>query len=165
MDWSGVGAVGNMIGAFGVVASLGYLSVQIKHQVREARVTAVHTLTENFRGFLQALAESDELANIWARGINDFAVLSPVERLRLSCALGNAFRIFDTLYNYYIEGIIDARAWGTLEAPVNDLIAYPGIQSWWQTRRHWYSEPYQTRIAEKIAQHAAPGMYGEAVTH
>ena len=118
-------------------------------------------MTENFRGFLQALAESADLAQIWARGINDFAGLEPVERLRLSCALGNAFRIFDTLYNYYIEGIIDAATWHTLEAPVNDLIAYPGIQAWWQTRKHWYSDPYQVRIDEKITLRAAPRMYGE----
>lgn len=161
MDWSGIGAVGNMIGAVGVVVSLGYLSTQIKHQIREARVTAVHSLTENFRGFLQALAESEDLAAIWARGINDFAGLTPIERLRLSCALGNAFRIFDTLYNYYVEGIIDATAWATLEAPVNDLIAYPGIQSWWQTRKHWYSVPYQARVDDKIDRGTAPRMYGE----
>ena len=164
MDWSGLGAIGNMVGAVGVIVSVGYLSLQIKHQVREARVTAVHTLTENFRGFLQALAESEALATIWARGINGFEVHTPVEKLRLSCALGNAFRIFDTLYNYYIEGIIDADSWSTLEAPVNDLIAYPGIQAWWQTRKHWYSKPYQLRIEEKITQSAAPRMYGEAET-
>ena len=65
-------------------------------------------------GFLQGLAESEELAQIWMRGINDFGALAPVEKLRLSSALGNAFRIFDTLYNYYIEGIIDAVITGTI---------------------------------------------------
>lgn len=161
MDWSAVGAVGNVLGALGVVVSLGYLSVQIKHQIREARVTAVHELTENFRGFLMALAENAQLADIWVRGIYDFAGLAAVERLRLSSALGNAFRIFDTLYNYYNEDIIDAQSWGTLEAPVNDLLAYPGIQTWWQTRKHWYSHAYQLRIDEKIAQSKAPTLYGE----
>lgn len=164
MDWSSVGAIGNLLGAGGVVVSLVYLSRQIQHQVREARVTAVHTLTENFRGFLQGLAESEELAQIWMRGINDFGALAPVEKLRLSSALGNAFRIFDTLYNYYIEGIIDAVAWKTLEAPVDDLIAYVGIQAWWNTRRHWYSEPYQARITEKIARRATPRLYDERAT-
>ena len=162
MDWSGLGAIGNMVGAVGVIVSVGYLSLQIKHQVREARVAAVHSLTENFRGFLQALAESSELATIWTTGIKDFDALPPVEKLRLSCALGNAFRIFDTLYNYYTEGIIDTTAWATLEAPVNDLIAYPGIQSWWQTRKHWYSIPYQARIAEKLSRATMPRMYGES---
>ncbi len=161
MDWSGVGAIGNVLGALGVVVSLGYLSVQIKQQVREARVTAVHALTENFRGYLMSLAECEQLADIWVRGIYDFAGLAPVERLRLSSALGSAFRIFDNLYNYYTEGIIDNQSWGTLEAPVDDLLAYPGIQAWWQTRKHWYSEPYQRRIEEKIAHSLRPRMYGE----
>lgn len=161
MDWSELGALGNLLGALGVVISLIYLGVQIKHQIREARVTAVHELTENFRGFLMALAENEQLGDIWVRGIYDFQALAPVERLRLSSALGNAFRIFDTLYNYYNEGIIDAQAWATLEAPVNDLLAYPGIQSWWPTRKHWYSHAYQARIDDKIAHSTAPSMYGE----
>jgi hypothetical protein len=161
MDWSEIGALGNLLGALGVVVSLIYLGVQIKHQIREARVTAVHELTENFRGFLMALAENEQLGDIWVRGIYDFPGLAPVERLRLSSALGNAFRIFDTLYNYYNEGIIDAQSWATLEAPVNDLLAYPGIQAWWPTRKHWYSQPYQLRIDDKIAHSRSPSMYGE----
>lgn len=165
MDWSGVGALGNVLGALGVVVSLGYLSMQIKHQVREARVTAVHELTENFRGFLMALAENEQLADIWVRGIYDFSGLAPVERLRLSSALGSAFRIFDTLYNYYVEGIIDNQAWGTLEAPVDDLLAYPGIQAWWHTRKHWYSQRYQDRVEQKLARDARPRMYGEQASN
>ena len=59
---------------------------------------------------------------------------------------------------------IDAVAWKTLEAPVDDLIAYVGIQTWWHTRRHWYSEPYQARIEEKIARRATPRLYDERAT-
>lgn len=40
MDCSPVGATGNLLGALGVVVSLVYLGMQIKHQIREARVTA-----------------------------------------------------------------------------------------------------------------------------
>lgn len=163
MEWSDIGSLGSLLGAAGVVASLGYLSAQIRLQVRESRVTAVHVLTQNFRDFLMSLAENAELADIWMRGINDFEGLPPTDRLRFSSALGNAFRIFDTLYNYYREGIIDAETWATLERPMEDLCAYPGIQAWWQTRKHWFSAPYQARMRQKIERGSKPKLYGEYV--
>ena len=161
MDVNAIGAIGNVVAATGVMISLAYLGLQIRNQVREARVKAVHQLTENFRSFLQSLAESEQLANIWIHGIKDFESLAAVDRLRLSCALGNAFRIFDNLYNHYLEGFIDTDAWQSLEVPIDDLIAYPGIQAWWATRRHWYTERYRSRVDDKIHQAATPRMYGE----
>ena len=49
MNWEAIGAVGEIIGAFAVVASLVYLAVQIRAQSRETRVSAMHDISVGFR--------------------------------------------------------------------------------------------------------------------
>ena len=54
------------------------------------------------------------------------------------------------------EGLLDARIWHGLEAPVDDILAYPGVQNWWTTRSGWYSEDFRIFIRGKIASASSP---------
>ena len=51
MNWDAIGAVGEIIGAVGVIASVMYLALQIKKQTRESQMAAMrdlsHQLQEN----------------------------------------------------------------------------------------------------------------------
>jgi hypothetical protein len=38
----------------------------------------------------------------------------------------------------------------------------PGVQAWWKTRSHWYSDQFRALIEKKIAEGREPTMYGEA---
>jgi len=77
MNWDAIGAVGEIVGALAVVATLAYLALQVRASTRESEanayaVTADHTAT--IRGQFM------EHADVWARG-NAGAELSPSERI------------------------------------------------------------------------------------
>ena len=74
---------------------------------------------------------------------------------------GSVFRIFEDNYFQWMDGNLDGRLWRGMEGPVIDFIAYPGVQSWWKTRKHWYSEDFQIFIDSKIGDKAAKELYPE----
>ena len=48
---------------------------------------------------------------------------------------------------------------GKIERTVSDLVAYPGIQQWWVTRRHWHTEEFGRVVDEIIARGDQPKAY------
>jgi hypothetical protein len=42
---------------------------------------------------------------------------------------------------------------------MSDLIAYPGVQQWWETRKHWHTEEFDHVVAELIAKGSKPKAF------
>src|SRR5207244_3354736 len=77
---------------------------------------------------------------IFLRGVQSFADLDPVSKLRFSAFFNRFFNHFEAMYFSYLDGILTASSWGKIERTLSDFIAYPGIQQWWEERRHWHTE-------------------------
>jgi len=44
------------------------------------------------------------------------------------------------MYFSHCDRILTESLWGEIERTMGDVIAYPGVQEWWKTRRHWHTE-------------------------
>ena len=52
MNWDAIGAIGEIIGAIAVVATLGYLAVQIRQNSTQARLSSVQASWERWSGVI-----------------------------------------------------------------------------------------------------------------
>ena len=162
MNWEAIGAVGEAVGAAGVIISLLYLAVQIRGDARAKRAATIHEQSEGFRHVLLSLADNPGLADLYLRGVNDFSSLNDAELPRFSSLLVLACRVWEDQFFQWAEGHYDQKVWRGIDASIADLCSMPGLQSWWKTRSHWYSEQFQMLIERKIAEGRTPAMYGEA---
>ena len=39
------------------------------------------------------------------------------------------------MYFSHCQGILTGSSWGKMERTMNDLIAYPGVQQWWEAAK------------------------------
>ena len=161
MNWNAVGAIGEILGATGVIVSLLYLAIQVRADARARQAAVTHQMSEAFSSFMGDLANTPDLAGLWYRGIHDFDSLKGEERPRFSSLVGRLFRIYEDNYFQWIEGHLDSRVWHGLEASISDLVPYPGTQAWWATRSHWYSAEFSDFIRSKLSDHRNPTMYPE----
>ncbi len=161
MNWDAIGAIGEVVGAAGVIASLLYLAVQIRGDARAKRATTVHEQSEAFRSFLKMIATDDELGSIYLRGLRDFESLDESDSVRFISHLGFLFRVFEENFFQWREGNLDPDHWHGYESPIDDMLAYPGVKDWWSIRSHWYSAPFAELIEAKISVAGVPNMYGE----
>ena len=44
------------------------------------------------------------------------------------------------MYFSHCDRILTESLWGEIERTMSDVIAYPGVQEWWKTRRHWHTK-------------------------
>jgi hypothetical protein len=63
------------------------------------------------------------------------------------------------MYFSYRDGILTSVLWGEIERTMSDFIAYPGVQQWWETRRHWHTEEFARVVDGIIAKGDKPKAY------
>jgi hypothetical protein len=56
---------------------------------------------------------------------------------------------------------MDPRAWSGVEAAMRDLNGYPGVQAWWRSRSHWFSEEFAKLIDQRQQTAKPPRLYRE----
>jgi hypothetical protein len=158
LNWEMINAIGQMLGAVGVIISLIYLAAQIRNQNKESRRVAMNVLTTHWSELTKTLVENPDLAALWLRGLQSFDDLDGPSKLRLSAHLGRFLRFADSLYLGHLDGMLDGRLWRGFERTLADTAAYPGFQTWWATRKHWHTDEFCALIDRHI-QTAKPKIY------
>ena len=159
MNWEMLTAFGQLAAVFVGIPSLIYLAVQIREQTKERRQSAVNVLTAQWGDLTCALHDSAEFSAIFLRGVQSFADLDPVSKLRFSSFFNRFLNYFEGMYFSHRDGVLTASSWDKIERSMSDLIAYPGIQQWWETRRHWHTEEFGHIVDAIIARGDEPKAY------
>ena len=130
MTWEMINAVGQMLGAVGVIISIIYLAAQIRNQNKETQRAAMNVLTSHWSDLNKTLVENPDLAVLWLRALQSFDELDGASKLRFGAHLGRFLRMVDSLYLRVLDGILDKRLWRGYERTLADTVAYPGFQTW-----------------------------------
>ncbi|HXX40842.1 MAG TPA: hypothetical protein VEI58_01080 [Chthoniobacterales bacterium] len=161
VNWEAVSAIGQVVGAVAVVISLIYLAHEVRNTARATRLESMRSLSESINQFFRTVAQDDELADFFYRGMHDFGANKGGSLLRFSALMDYLFRIYEDMYYQHLERRLDPRVWSGFEAIMRDMNAYPGVQAWWRTRSHWFSDRFRKFIAERQAAAGTPSLYGE----
>jgi hypothetical protein len=159
MNWEMLAAIGQLAAVFVGIPSLIYLAFQIREQTKERRQSAVHALTAQWGDLTCALHDSEELSTIFLRGVQSFADLDPVSKLRFSAFFNRFLNHFEAMYFSHADGTLMGSSWDKIERTMSDFIAYRGVQDWWNTRRHWHTEEFGRVVDAIIAKGAEPKAY------
>jgi len=82
MNWEAIGAVGEVAGAVGVIATLGYLALQIRRSNSATSSETIHQFLGDWRDFCREWMKDPELVDLHIRGTEDFQSLSREESHR-----------------------------------------------------------------------------------
>src|SRR5438309_4356471 len=159
MSWEMLSAIGQLAAVLIGIPTLIYLAIQIKNQSKESQRAAASVLIAHWTDFRKSISDNAELAAIHLRGLESFQDLDGVEKLRFGSALGRIFVLSEGLYLFYLDGALASELWKTFEQTTADLIAYPGTQAWWATRKHWHTARFRELVDGIIAAGRKPTVY------
>ena len=156
MNWEAIGAVGEVIGAVAVVATLMYLALQVREAKHATRADVGQRLADELAKLNRDVYTNSEFAQLISRAYAklSFSELQPDEQQRL----GNYFASVLNRINQILElkdmGIVDER---TSEESLRYLDGFIGrpifVATWKSALRSWYPERFvefiDTRIARK----------------
>ena len=150
MNWDAVGAVSEMIGAVGVIITLIYLAVQIRHNTRAVRLDTSHNIMEEIRDMYSLMAEHDDLADLIHRAATDYESVEGKDKVRWYALNMNFMRALENSHIQWIEGALDSRVWHGVRRQSADYTKLPGFEEFWSNRKHWFSEEFQTLVDDEL---------------
>ena len=134
MNWEAIGAVGEMLGALGVIATLGYLAVQIRQNTRAVRSNTSQAITDSRVDFLASVTDDADVARIFYSGLVDFESLEGIDRGRFSLLMARFTATMENYFYQHRQGTMDTEQWTRMLETLRFFMATPGGQHWWSGR-------------------------------
>ena len=161
MNWEAISAIGQIVGAIAVVISLIYVAREVRSSAHATQLASRHSMEDIFIRWAQQLADNQNLRELYYRGLHDFESLEGTDLVGFAQVMLQLFRAYEEAYYGHLEGDVDPRLWRGWEAAMRDINGYPGVQAYWRSRSHWYSEEFAKYINQLQQTAKPPRLYRE----
>jgi hypothetical protein len=84
MNWEAIGAVGEVAGAIGVIFTLGYLALQIRHSNKLATWETHHASVASHADAMSGVLNNPDVAKIYRTGLMSPDELDEIEKIRFN---------------------------------------------------------------------------------
>jgi hypothetical protein len=151
MSWEAIAAIGQMLGALGVIASLLYLATQVRQNNRASAVAAKLASTQLLSEFVDSLIADPELMDVWLRGREDLESLNDVEHFRFMNMCLKAFWFFSAAQFQLRAGTPQEEDWAEFYSVIRFCREGKGVRVWWQkTGRTRFGKSFSLFIDREI---------------
>ena len=141
MTLENLGNLGEFIGAVAVVASLLYLSIQIRQNTRSVRSATAQSASDTIVGKNSLIAGDRNVAELFSTGVQGAKKLDPIDEMRFSLLVSSTFINFETMLLQNRLGLIETEFWQSRERFfLNTILTLPGILSWWRHNQEQFGE-------------------------
>ena len=158
MNWEAIGAIGEILGAAAVFASLIYLAIQIKSSSKIATGESEREVWSKWIEAVHALAGAPESASINSRGFSNPEKLSAEEHFTFSGDLGQVVNTHHMIWRMREDGLVRADLMSLCDEVLVNFISSPGGRDWWPKAKAWYQPDYQAYVDAKLTDGAALPM-------
>ncbi len=158
MNWEAIGAVGEIVGAIAVVATIIYLAFQMRQNTTAIQLNTAHSVTEELQEMFSLLASDQSLSEIFVQAAQG-TDLSGSDRVRYYTFMHNFVRVYENAFLQNRPNVVDEAHWAGMTRMMIDVSAMPAFSLYWADRMHWFSEDFQQHInTEIIPTPAKPGI-------
>jgi hypothetical protein len=156
VNWEAIGAIAELLGAVGVIASLVYLATQVRQsrdQMREntraLQAGAYQEASDSLSESINTAVSTPGFARTFRCALADFESLSEDDAFHFSVWINNLWRRYDNVYYQHRMGLLDKNRWELHQTDIVAQLRAPGIATWWREDRPSFS-PEFTALVEKI---------------
>ena len=146
MNWEAIGSIAELLGAMGVIASLLYLSMQIRQGANASRLATSHSIATAARQWTDPMQADPDLARIFQLGTEDIDSLDERERARFVVFCFSFLRMFEDIHFQFENGALDAGLWEGYKTHYGAYCKSPGFQHYWKLRRDAFRPAFREFI-------------------
>jgi hypothetical protein len=145
MNWDAIGAIGEILGAFAVVASLIYLAVQVRQQNAEYRIYSAHVVTTAFREVVSSI-QDPAVAQLVIQTRDGLEGLADAEVLQIVALSQSYFRVWEEAHYHHSEGRLDPSMWHAMCMQFGGIMHFRWFSESWAIRKNTFREDFQNFV-------------------
>ena len=143
MNWEAIGAIAEALGAIGVISTVVYIALQIRHNSEAVQGSTEQALMSQEMAFYALTIEN---AGIWGRGRDSMNELNAEETIVFENLVAAAMSQLYSAFVQYRRGLIPESVW---DAYMGDWLVYlerPGFQHAWKNLQHAYPVEFRNAL-------------------
>ncbi len=151
MNWEAIGAIGEILGAIGVIVTLAYLAVQIRQNTQVTRASTAQQMTDNWVSINLFIAQNGELV---ARSLTD-PELTPGEIHSVLGYWRSLFHQWSNNHYQYSQGVLDDELFQPTVREISAIASGGEIgetmRSAWAAARYIYNDEFRAFMDKLIS--------------
>ena len=151
MNWDALGAVGEIVGAVAVVATLVYLSIQIRQNTKSERASALDASISAFSAVRESTYVNPELSALYLKGSKSPSTLNEEEAFRYRLFMHNIILSFWHMFTQSRYADLPVDIWNSQKPMIARVFSTPGGKWFWQGHKVEFEESFREEV-EKIVE-------------
>ena len=143
MTLQDLGSLGEVVGAFGAVAALLYLSVQVRQNTRSLRASTYQSFSVYFSHFRAMLLAEPRLGLLFGKGLRSFSALDEAEQVAFDSIMMTFLRGVEVSFYQERNGLLDGSFYRGWADEANAIGRLPGAREWWARRAALFNEDFR----------------------
>jgi len=149
MNWDALSAIAELLGAIAVVATLIYLSLQIRAQTESTRSANTIHVRAAANDINEQIASDPEMSRIYFAGLSG-DLEDENDRNRFELIAIQIFRAVEGVFLEYERGMVDLPLWEATDELMGWIISQPGAEASWHRQKRFLAKPFQEYYAARI---------------
>jgi hypothetical protein len=142
MNWDALGAIAESVGAIGVVASLVYLAIQLRHNSKTISEESFQNLLNNYHGAMDRLISDPVLNRIWHTGLREPDVLDKDERTLWITQMHAFLRRYENIILQSQKYPVNTGVITGIQNQWHWMLEQPGARKFWPKAYSVYSDEF-----------------------
>ena len=134
MNWEAIGAIGEMLGALGVVGSLLFVGVQLLHNTKALRLNGTSYLLEQLANKLDAQASNENVSTLMFKGMPNPESLEGLDYHRFTLMANSLVLYFANAHYQFRASALDEETWESICSQLTNVMNAPGMLDYWVKR-------------------------------
>ncbi len=151
MNWNAIGAVGELLGALGVIVTLGYLAAQIRQNTRTVRTATAQAIQTAMNDVHAHVKQDSATARIYRLGLSEPSQLDEDERVQFAMTMYSIFAQFENIFYQFQQGTLDSVIFERHFLAMKFYLQTPGGADWWESWKGRFSEDFVSFLAARLA--------------
>ena len=131
MTWEAAGAIGEIVGGVGVIATLVYLAMQIRQNTAATKTASFQATTDSLNQVNLMLAGNRELAEVFEQAATGLEDVDPVTLRQYKFTLLAVYRAMESAYFQRNEGLLHQQSWQRYEISLRGSLRQKVTIEWW----------------------------------
>jgi hypothetical protein len=151
MNWDAIGAVGELLGATLVGATLIYLAFQLRQNTKALTSSTFQAVSSNMALNMEFFAGDPTISALMLQAQDGLGELTVEQRARFGFVMAMAVRRIETVFVQRSLGFIDARLTEGFERSAVSAFASGGAREWWEASKLAFSDDFASWLDQQLA--------------
>ena len=150
MNWEAAGAIGEIVGAVAVVASLAFVGFQLRQNTRAMRLSSTNDVLTQFEEKIAWIADSEEVAGLFFRGVPNPESLEGMDRYRFTLACQGTYFYMAKAHYQFRSGTLDPEMWEAIRSQMSNFMNAPGMSSYWHNHGSNFPAEFRKFVENEV---------------